>query len=85
MICTLRTLPGAGPCVPMKLKEILQQPVDRVADSSVARLVHVQQYGAELPYDERGVSKLVENYNSVSGQYIREDEYYFHENKLLYS
>lgn len=54
-----------------------------VTDSSVARLVHAQQYGAELPYDERGVNTLVENYNSVADEFHDADEYFFHETNAL--
>ena len=54
-----------------------------VADSSVARLVHAQQYGAELPYDERGVNTLVENYNSVSDDFVEADEYFYNETNAL--
>ena len=54
-----------------------------VADSSVARLVHAQQYGAELPYDERGVNTLVENYNSVADDFVDADEYFFNETNAL--
>jgi hypothetical protein len=54
-----------------------------VADSSVARLVHAQQYGSDLPYDERGVNTLVENFNAVDVQYGAADEYYYNESNAL--
>ena len=54
-----------------------------VEDSMVARLVHVQQYGSESPYDERGISTLVENYNAVSSQFLDEDAYYYRETNAL--
>jgi len=50
-----------------------------VADTSIARLMHTQQYGSESTYDERGVNTLVENYNSVSSEYHDADDYYFNE------
>jgi len=54
-----------------------------VVDSSVARLVHTQQYGSDLPYDERGVNTLIENFNAVSDQYFEADEYYYNESNAL--
>ncbi|NND53506.1 MAG: ATP-binding protein [Gammaproteobacteria bacterium] len=53
------------------------------ADSAIARLVHAQQYGAELPYDERGVNTLVEDYNSVSSEYDDADRYFYQETNAL--
>ena len=54
-----------------------------VVDSSVARLVHAQQYGSELPYDERGVNTLIENFNAVSFEYGEADDYYYTESNAL--
>ncbi len=54
-----------------------------VVDSSVARLVHTQQYGSDLPYDERGVNTLIENFHAVGDKYWEADEYYYNESNAL--
>jgi len=54
-----------------------------VADSSVARLVHTQQYGSDLPYDERGMGTLIENFNAVGDEYEDADAYYYLESNAL--
>ncbi len=54
-----------------------------MADSMVARLVHTQQYGTEMPYDERGINTLVENFNAVEFQYRDADRYYYEEVNAL--
>ncbi len=54
-----------------------------VADSMVARLVHAQQYGSEMPYDERGLNTLAENLNAVDHQYHDADRYYYREANAL--
>lgn len=54
-----------------------------VEDSMVARLVHVRQHGNELPFDERGVGTLVENFNTVSSNFLEEDAYYYRETNAL--
>ncbi len=51
--------------------------------SIIARLSHARLYGADVPYDERGINTLIQGFNSVVADHLAEDNHFHFETNAV--
>ena len=54
-----------------------------VDDTGFVRLVQARLYGNERPYQDQGLTTLVEGYNAVVDRHRAEDDYYYFETQAV--